>query len=312
MKKIITFCLLLLCSLVATSQEMRFVQGVVLGNDGIRLAGITVEAEDANLQTVSKHDGTFEMSVPIFVKNLMVSNGKKQVLAPIDGGYIVLKLDMHVDEKSVVEVNLKKETDVKPEVIQTAEEEVKNEIANTKVSVVESPMIVTEESQKTADVLIKNMSRRQRNCAYVELAGSFGHLMGIGLNAGAYFSMFNIEAYGYYGLQSEKYYEYRFSPLLYGGKVGVAIQAGKSFAFTPQLGAGVMMILGEHIRVTIPTLSLGARCEYFITKHLGLSITPEYTRRFDSEVMSIIAEQCPIVEQWYNGFNVRLGFYYNF
>ena len=182
----------------------------------------------------------------------------------------------------------------------------------TEQSVVLEKSAAVKDTPKTANTLRKNASRRQRSCAYVELAGSLGRLMDIGFNAGANFSMLNVEAYGYYGLQSGTFQLHSISPLSYGGKIGIALQAGNSFAFTPQFGVGAMMAWGENVRVTITTLSLGTRCEYFITKHLGLSITPEFTWGFESKTMNMLAEYSPIVKQWCNGFNMRLGFYYNF
>ena len=105
MKRRIVFCLLLLCSLSAMAQEIRFVQGIVLGNDGQRISGITVETEDASVQAVSRHDGTFEMRVPLSAKKLNVTNGKKQVSALIDGGYIVLNLNEPANKNSIAETS---------------------------------------------------------------------------------------------------------------------------------------------------------------------------------------------------------------
>ena len=104
MKKIAIVCLLFLCSLSAISQEMRFVQGVVLGKDGQRLSGVTVKAQNADAQVCSKHNGTFEMSVPLFITKLEATNGEKTATAKIDGGYIVLKLNVPANENNISEV----------------------------------------------------------------------------------------------------------------------------------------------------------------------------------------------------------------
>ena len=104
MKKIAIVCLLFLCSLSAISQEMRFVQGVVLGKDGQRLSGVTVKAQNADAQVCSKHNGTFEMSVPLFITKLEATNGEKTATAKIDGGYIVLKLNVPANENDISEV----------------------------------------------------------------------------------------------------------------------------------------------------------------------------------------------------------------
>ncbi len=252
----------------------------------------TLDIVSNPLEATVRIDGKEYGKTPSQIKNLLVGSHAVEVSKP---GYKAKTLTVDIKENETTErsVTLEKSVAVK-------------------------------EVKKTADAPRKNASRGQRNSAYIELAGSVGRLMDIGLNAGAYFSMFNIEAYGYYGLQSGTFRSNRISPLSYGGKIGVAIQAGKSFAFTPQFGAGAMMAWGggtestdgvdisNHTRVTIATLSLGARCEYFITRHLGVSVTPEYTWGFESENMNWLAEHCSIVKQWCGGYNLRLGFYYNF
>ncbi len=105
MKRMTILCLLFLSSIAAISQEMRFVHGVVLGKNGQRLSGVTVEAKNADVRVCSKHDGTFEMRVPFFTKKLEASYGNEKVSAKIDGGYIVLKLDARA--------GLKQKTDAK-------------------------------------------------------------------------------------------------------------------------------------------------------------------------------------------------------
>lgn len=183
----------------------------------------------------------------------------------------------------------------------------------TEHSVVLEKSVAPKEPKKTTDISGKNASRRQGNSAYVELAGSVGRIMDIGLNAGAYFSMFNIEAYGYYGLQSGTYHSNTYSPVSYGGRIGYAIPVWKGFAFTPQFGVGAMMAWGrEYMRVTISTVSLGVRCECFFTNRLGLSITPEFTWGAESENMDMLIGACPDVKQWCDGFSTRFGLYFNF
>ena len=92
MKKITILCLLSLFSLVAISQEMRFVKGIVLGKNGQRLSGVAVKAKNTDTSVFSKEDGTFEIKVPFYTTRLEASNGNDRVSAKIDGGYIVLQL----------------------------------------------------------------------------------------------------------------------------------------------------------------------------------------------------------------------------
>ena len=121
MKRITILCMLLLCSLVATSQELRFVKGVVLGKNGQRLSGVTVKAKNADVEVCSKHDGTFEMRVPLFATKLEASSGKEKVSAKIDGGYIVLKLDEYANKNGIVKSKLKQNTDAEVENVQVSE-----------------------------------------------------------------------------------------------------------------------------------------------------------------------------------------------
>ena len=93
MKKITTLCLLFLCSLAAISQDTRFVQGIVQGKDGQGLSGVVVKARNSNVQAVSKDDGSFNIKVPLHVKELQASkDGYSESVATIDGTYIIFKL----------------------------------------------------------------------------------------------------------------------------------------------------------------------------------------------------------------------------
>ena len=134
---------------------------------------------------------------------------------------------------------------------------------------------------------------------------------------GCYLSMFNMELYGYHGLENCKLYSYRNSytvaPVSFGGRVGVGIQAGKRLAFTPQLGVGGLLVYGESIAASAATLSLGLRCELFFGKHFGMSLTPEYIYAVaPTAVMQTLTEVSPTIKGWCTGLGARLGFHFNF
>ncbi len=164
----------------------------------------------------------------------------------------------------------------------------------------------------------KNYSARRKISSnyYVELSGNVGHLMEIGLNVGAYFSLFNIEAYGNYGLQKGEFYTlyntHTVMPVSFGGRVGVGIPVGKSFFFTPQFGAGALMVLGEDTRALATTLSCGVRCEWKCLGKFGFSVTPEYVWAQKSDVMQKLTGVCSIAARWCSGFGARIGVFFKF
>ena len=159
-------------------------------------------------------------------------------------------------------------------------------------------------------------SKKKTSSYYVEFTGNVGHLVGVGLNVGAYFSLFNIEAYGNYGLQEGEFYTlyetFTIMPVSFGGRVGVGIPAGKSFLFTPQFGAGALMVLGENTRALATTLSCGVRCEWKCLGKFGFSVTPEYVWAQKSDVMQRLTGVCSIAERWCSGFGARIGLFFKF
>ena len=173
------------------------------------------------------------------------------------------------------------------------------------------------EKEKSVSPVRKNLFRRQENCFYFEVAGTAGRMFDAGLDLGCYLSMFNMELYGYYGLQSHTLYsatrEYAVTPVSFGGRLGVGFQAGKRLAFTPQLGVGGLLVYGESISASTATLSLGLRCELFFGKHFGMSIIPEYVYAvFPTPAMQTLVDISPTIKSWCTGFGARVGFHFNF
>ena len=232
-------------------------------------------------------------------------------------GYVPQTLTVEVNEGKTTELNvtLKKETVKNPESSPRQVQEVQVAEKDKKTEKTES--VKKTRKERIAETARANLFRRQVSGAYLEVAGGAGHLMEAGLNMGCNLSMFNMELYGYYGLQSHTLYsatrEYAVSPVSFGGRVGVGIQAGKRMAFTPQLGVGGILVYGESIAASAATLSLGMRCELFFGKHFGMSLTPEYIYAVaPTAAMQTLTEVSPTIKGWCTGFGARLGFHFNF
>ncbi len=158
---------------------------------------------------------------------------------------------------------------------------------------------------------------------YFEAAGQFGSLMGVGANAGCYFSNFNIEAYGTYCLGKETVFvnytdgtlpgEEKPSAIAFGGKVGYGFVLGTRFRLTPQVGAGAVSITSDNISSSVITASVGLRCECALFGHLGVSITPEYTFAVSKkDVFKQLEAVSSGIKGWGSGFNARVGLYLYF
>ena len=170
-----------------------------------------------------------------------------------------------------------------------------------------------------------NLKRQYQNksCGYLEAAGQAGFLMGAGANAGCYIHNFNIEAYGVYGLtNSDVYINYpdgrepdsdQVSAFILGARLGYGIIIGARLRVTPQLGFGVLNVVGGQVASSAMTASLGARCEYALARFVGISATPEYSFAVSKmPVFEKLSAASSTVKGWGNGFNVRLGIYFYF
>ena len=259
-------------------------------------------------------DGKECGKTPAEINDLLV--GSHSVELSKDG-YIPQTLTVEVNEGKTTELNvtLKKETVKNPESSPRQVQEVQVAEKDKKTEKTES--VKKTRKERIAETARANLFRRQVSGAYLEVAGGAGHLMEAGLNMGCYLSMFNMELYGYHGLQRHSLYsvtrEYAVSPVSFGGRVGVGIQAGKRLAFTPQLGVGGILVYGESIAASAATLSLGMRCEFFFGKHFGVSLTPEYAYAIlPTPAMQTLTGISPTINDWCTGFGARLGFHFNF
>ena len=246
----------------------------------------TLDLESLPLQAIVVIDGKERGKTPIEIKDLLIGS---HVLEISKKGYKSKTLTVDIREGKITEQSVTLE----------------KEVAEKKTTV--------EPAKKKEKTTAK---RRRLSGYYVELAGNVGHLMDIGLNAGAYFSYFNIEAYGNYGLQKGEFCSlketYSVVPVSFGGRVGVGIPAGKYLRFTPQFGVGGLMVTGDSTRVWATTLSLGMRFEWQCLGVLGISVTPEYMWGLKSNTMNRLTVVCPFAGRWCSGFGARFGIFLKF
>lgn len=251
-----------------------------------------IDLNSSPLEAEISIDGKKYGTTPMTIDDLLIG---EHVIAISKFGYENKKLTVTVKKGECAELNVE------------LEKSIKNKSLDKSVDKV---------TAARTDAVRKNSCRYKKNSFYMELTGAVGHLMDVGLNAGCYLSVFNMELYGYYGLQKGIFYSYEKSynvcPVSFGGRLGVAIPIVKSFVFTPQFGVGTLIVTGNEVCVSALTLSLGVRSEYFFTKKIGISITPEYVWDCKSDAMKTLLNVCPIVDKWCSGFNARFGVYYNF
>ena len=273
----------------------------------------TLDVISTPLKATITIDGVERGKTPAEIKELLIGSHSVELSKE---GYISQTLTVDVKENETTELNvaLKKETAKNAEPAPQPSNGAKESVKPQKDDKRSAKDIKKEKSVSPAR---KNLFRRQENCFYFEPAVTAGHLFDAGLNLGCYLSMFNMEFYGYHGLLQHTLYsatrEYVVTPVSFGGRLGVGIQAGKRMAFTPQLGVGGIIVYGESISASAATLSLGLRCELFFGKHIGVSLTPEYIYAVaPTAAMQTLAEVSPTIKGWCTGFGARLGFHFNF
>ena len=164
---------------------------------------------------------------------------------------------------------------------------------------------------------------QKRSSGYVEAAGQAGSFMGVGANVGCYIYNFNIQAHCTYGLTTSTIYLNHLdgsapeidnvSALAFGARLGYGIILGSRFRITPQLGAGVLNVMGDQLRANALTASVAVRCECALAGCLGISVTPEYTQAVSKKpVFEKLSAVSSAVKGWGSGFNARLGIHLYF
>ena len=163
----------------------------------------------------------------------------------------------------------------------------------------------------------------KKNGGYIEAAGQAGHFMGAGANAGYYIHNFNIQAHCTYSLATHTIYLNHtdgsypdsddVSATAFGARLGYGVLLGSRYRITPQLGAGVLNVVGKQLQANALTASVAVRCECALAGCIGVSATPEYNFAIIKKpVFEKLSAGSSVARGWGNGFNVRLGVYLYF
>lgn len=155
---------------------------------------------------------------------------------------------------------------------------------------------------------------------YFQIAGQAGTMMGFGGNVGAYIYNFNVEAYitmtigkesvNFYNTNTLANYEVNISGMMFGGKLGYCINVSPSIRITPQVGAGILNVKGGDVSSNAIIATAGARVEFALGKHFGVSLTPEGQYVISrKEVFWRLEEASNKIKHWGTGANLRVGVY---
>ena len=176
--------------------------------------------------------------------------------------------------------------------------------------------------------IILTMSKQyfKATSGYVQLSGQFGTLVGVGVNAGAYISNLNVEAYftkilgnESFDMHSTNYYNVtaKLSGLIWGGRIGYGFYVTPSIRITPQIGIGTFTISGDAGGTDVSTNAicgtLGIRCEYVFSPSFGVSLTPEGQLAFSKkDLFKELEDSSSKIKGWGTGVGIRLGLFYMF
>jgi len=195
--------------------------------------------------------------------------------------------------------------------------------------------IPTLEQQTTYTLIIsypRQESRFKPTRFYANVEGRFGMMNSIGASIGAYIFNVNIEGYYHYGIVSSDEifwndnsspdgsipYSYKYTPSIYGGKIGYGVRVGRDFCITPQVGAGCLVIKGTPIQIGdidpkamsgySAIVSIGAKMDYLFSKKVGLTITPEYDLSIiKSDLYRKVSAASKSINGFANGVTVKVG-----
>lgn len=161
-------------------------------------------------------------------------------------------------------------------------------------------------------------------CFYIQPTFQVGTFMSFGGTLGAYISNFNIEASYLIGMAKESLYwnyvgdssttepvEESFSANHFDAKIGYGFVFGTHFRVTPQIGVGITMLSGDQESSgNAISGSVGARLEYALAAHVGVSLTPEYGMALQkSDVFTAVSDASSTVKNWGGSANVKIGVY---
>lgn len=194
---------------------------------------------------------------------------------------------------------------------ETAEIDV--ELSKTE-NVVDEPINeISQQKGTTSD----NRKYQKKNQFYLQAMYQAGGYSSVGGAIGFFAGNVNFEADYFYGLDTETIYwnyysrypdEDKLSSMYIGGKIGYGFVTGKRIRITPQIGGGLLRIMGDHSDSYSVNGTLGIRCDLAIANHISIVAVPEYSLSLkESDTFKNIADVSSMVKGWANGFNIRLG-----
>ena len=184
--------------------------------------------------------------------------------------------------------------------------------------------VILNSSSKAGVIKTKSPSIEQtgspRYSGYFQIAGQAGTMMGFGGNVGAYIYNFNVEGYitmtigkesvNLYNTKTLDNYEANISGMMFGGKLGYFINVSPSIRIIPQVGAGILNVKGGDVSSNAIIATAGARVEFALGKHFGVSLTPEGQYVISrKEVFWRLEEASNKIKHWGTGANLRVGVY---
>ena len=118
------------------------------------------------------------------------------------------------------------------------------------------------------------------------------------------------ESVNLYNTKTLDNYEANISGMMFGGKLGYCINVSPSIRIIPQVGAGILNVKGGDVSSNAIIATAGARVEFALGKHFGVSLTPEGQYVISrKEVFWRLEEASNKIKHWGTGANLRVGVY---
>ena len=129
---LILFCAIL--SIAGMAQNTRTIRGLVMDDNEEPLAGVTIKVIGSNINTISSHNGRFEIKIPVNANEIEASKeGYSSSTAEIDGGHVILRLkyNKRVSKSKFNEAETRKEEELEARTSALKRENVENETRET-------------------------------------------------------------------------------------------------------------------------------------------------------------------------------------
>ena len=203
-------------------------------------------------------------------------------------------------------------------------------LSNTSTTSMDSGNHTNSDDGKSRPKGKKSKSIIKRSCFYISGEYQFVGLSGIRGDIGGYIKNFNIEANIIYSFKSSETiywyntndistpYSYTYKPIYYGGRLGYGINLGKRFRITPQIGAGVLSIIGDaveegkyglHATDGYCIVGVGSlKLDLHLTPFMAITVTPNYSMPFvKSSMYSQLYGASPTFKRYVSGFSLSAG-----